>query len=143
MEASGPEAWSDNPPSVPQLVLIVSLLLAGVICGVIVGLAYVSLFLFALLEAVGIPATAGLAAILLIKTEQSMVGSVTGWRPAALPLILAALPATSVAFGLRLLLQWNGWFGVAVVIAAALVIQGLVLHYLIAAGAQKASAPLD
>jgi hypothetical protein len=127
---------------VSALRLVVSLLLAGLICGVIIGFAYLSLLLFAPLEGLGVPATACLAAALLIKTEQATVFMVNKWRPAVLPLVLAALPATGVAFVLRGLGHWHGVLGVVSVVAGGLVVQGLVLHFLMARVVPKWSEPV-
>ncbi len=125
--------------SVSVLRLMVSLLLAGVICGAVVGFAYLSLLLFASLEGIGIPGTAFLAAILLITTEQAMVFLVSRWRPPVLSLVLSALPATAVAFVLRGLFHWHGWLGIVFAVAAGLAIQAVVLHRLTVAVVRKAS----
>jgi hypothetical protein len=121
-----------NEPLVSVLRLIVSLLLAGLISGAVVGFAYDSVLLFAPLEGIGIPGTALLAAAFLIRTEQAMVFLVGHWRPPILALMLAALPAAGVALALRALFHWHGWLGIVFAVAAGLIIQAVVLYYVVA-----------
>jgi hypothetical protein len=103
-----------------------------VFCGLIAGIAYTSLVAFALLVGVGIPVTACLGGVLAVKTQQAAVLFITGWRPTVLSLVLAALPAAAVAFGLERWVRWGPWLASFVLVVVGLVTQSLVLYALVA-----------
>ncbi len=141
MDSSPPLARAGNPSVVSVPRLVGALWLAGLFSGAIVGVAYFSLLLFASLEAIGIPGTALLAAILLIRTEQAMVFLIEGWRPGIVPLVVSVLPATGVAFAFRGVVGWHGWLGIVVSVSVGLATQAVVLRYVAAALAKTAPEP--
>ena len=119
-----------DPVPASRLKLIVAFLLSGLACGFVIGLGYYSFLLFAFLAGYGIPITLCLVAILAIKIEQSTVYLITNWRPAVPGLILAVIPAVACGGALKLSLHADSLIGYALVAAAGLVVQALILHVL-------------
>jgi hypothetical protein len=127
----GPTRVSRERPPVSPLPLIAAFLLSGLTCGVVIGVAYASFFLFAALEGLGIPITLCLGAILVVRTEQSIVLLVTKWRPTAPRLILAGVPAAAFTIGVQHWLHVSSFIGRTLVVAAGLSVQALILHYFV------------
>jgi hypothetical protein len=125
-----PAPLGKQGPSVSAMRLTGAFLLSGLACGAIIGACYLSLVLWLFFEDFGLPVTACIGAVLGVKVQQAIVLLVTAWRPSVLRLLLAGIPAAALALGLHSWLQSSSWRGWAAIVAAGLVVQALVLHYL-------------